>query len=50
MYSYDSMEQLKFELTLRYNTVGAAEALNFSGAGFANYDESRCNPEYWMLT
>lgn len=50
VHSYDSLDQLKFELTLRYNTVAAAEALGISGANFGTYEHSQANPAYWILT
>ena len=46
-YSYDNIDQLKFELTLRKNIVNAAIALDRSGMSFADFKNSRCNPEYW---
>ncbi|MFM1653358.1 protein-glutamine gamma-glutamyltransferase [Brevibacillus sp. B_LB10_24] len=49
-FSYDSLQQLQFELTLRNNIVNAAVALNDSGAAFTSYAESRCNPVYWHRT
>lgn len=46
-YSYASVEQLKFELLLRRQTVTAAEMLNRSGLGFEVFHKSKCNEEYW---
>lgn len=49
-YRYDSVEQLKFELALRREIVGAAEALSRSGLRFAVFHKSKCNPDYWERT
>jgi len=49
-YRYDSLDQLKFELTLRGRIVDAAVALNRSGLNFAAFHKSRCNPDYWERT
>lgn len=49
-YRYDNVEQLKFELALRREIVGAAEALSHSGMRFAVFHKSKCNPDYWERT
>jgi protein-glutamine gamma-glutamyltransferase len=49
-YRYDTLEQLKFELTLRREIVGAAKKLNSSGMRFAVFHKSQCNPDYWERT
>ncbi len=49
-FSYDSLQQLTFELKLRNDIIESAKALNSSGVSFASFDESRCNEEYWHLT
>ncbi|WP_019121456.1 protein-glutamine gamma-glutamyltransferase [Brevibacillus massiliensis] len=49
-FSYDSLHQLQFELTLRNNIVDSAVALNDSGAAFTSFAKSRCNPVYWRRT
>lgn len=49
-YSYDSMEQLKFELRMRKEIIAASYELNKSHFGFAEFRKSRCNPEYWSRT
>jgi protein-glutamine gamma-glutamyltransferase len=49
-YTYDSLEELKFELTLRTNIVTAARGLLASKAGFASFKKSRCNWKYWTRT
>lgn len=46
-YHYASMEELRFELRTRRLLTEAADALNESGAQFASFNESRCNPRYW---
>ncbi|MGO0063450.1 protein-glutamine gamma-glutamyltransferase [Brevibacillus fluminis] len=50
VFSYDSLDQLKFELKLRNDIVETAKALNDSGASFASFSRSRANPAYWHLT
>lgn len=50
VYAFESAERLSFELTVRQNIVGAARALNRSGAGFATFYNSRCNERFWNLT
>lgn len=49
-YSYASEEVLDFELRTRVQLMNAAEALNKSGAKFAVYKDSRCNPKFWRRT
>lgn len=49
-YRYDSLRQLRFELSLRREIVAAARALNQSRMGFAVFHKSRCNPAYWDRT
>ncbi|MGG1552209.1 protein-glutamine gamma-glutamyltransferase [Paenibacillus ferrarius] len=49
-YHYDSAATLLFELTLRSNIVEAARALSQSGAYFADFEHSFCNPVYWDRT
>lgn len=39
-----------FEKIMRANIVKAAYALNDSGAGFADFKNSRCNERFWILT
>ncbi len=46
-YRYDTLEQLKFELKMRKETVNAALALHNSGMSFAVFHKSKCNPDYW---
>jgi protein-glutamine gamma-glutamyltransferase len=50
IYHYRSFSELDFELSVRIETIKAAEALNKSGATFATFKNSFCNPKYWELT
>lgn len=50
VYSYQSVDQLAFELKLRKNIMLGARAMNQSKAQFAVFEDSRCNPQYWHLT
>lgn len=49
-YTYNSLNQLKFELHLRREIVNAAKALYKSGLSFAVFHKSRANPAYWDRT
>jgi protein-glutamine gamma-glutamyltransferase len=49
-YSYDSVEELQFELKLRSKIVEASRALLASKANFATFKRSRCNWKYWIRT
>lgn len=49
-YRYDTLQQLKFELALRREIVGAAKRLNGSGLRFAVFHKAECNPDYWDRT
>ncbi|WP_274363413.1 protein-glutamine gamma-glutamyltransferase [Paenibacillus thermotolerans] len=44
---YPSVRELNFELRMREMTMNAARALNSSGARFASFAKSACNPAYW---
>lgn len=46
-YEYASQEELLFELKTRRLLTEAASDLNSSGAKFAPFRESRCNPDFW---
>ena len=48
--SFDSMERLQFELSLRAQTVAAARELDRSGLDFATFRKSKCNSEFWERT
>jgi protein-glutamine gamma-glutamyltransferase len=47
IYYYESLQQLKFELTFRVNTLKAATALDKSGAKFTTFTYSFPNKKYW---
>jgi protein-glutamine gamma-glutamyltransferase len=47
VYKYHSIDQLKFELTFRLNTIRASDEQNRSEMYFSTYEYSKCNPEYW---
>jgi protein-glutamine gamma-glutamyltransferase len=47
IYYYESLQQLKFELTFRVNTLKAATALDNSGAKFTTFTYSFPNKKYW---
>ncbi|ANS73313.1 hypothetical protein AWM70_00870 [Paenibacillus yonginensis] len=49
-YTYSSAEALVFELKMRKSIVDAATDLYRSGASFADFNRSRCNPRYWTRT
>jgi len=46
-FNYNSVDELKFELALRRQTVNAANELYKSDMSFKTFRESTCNPEYW---
>jgi protein-glutamine gamma-glutamyltransferase len=50
IYDYISLEQLKFELSMRDSIVGAAQALFDSNVKFKTFNKSMCNTEYWERT
>lgn len=50
VYSYQSMEELSFELGLRKNIIESAKAMNQSKVKFSLFKNSRSNPKYWELT
>jgi protein-glutamine gamma-glutamyltransferase len=47
VYYYQSLQQLKFELLFRVNTIKAATALDKSGAKFTTFAYSFPNKKYW---
>jgi protein-glutamine gamma-glutamyltransferase len=47
IYYYESLQQLKFELLFRVNTIKAATALDKSGAKFTTFTYSFPNKKYW---
>lgn len=46
-YNFRNEDDLKFELLLRKEIVNASKALDRSGFGFAVFNKSECNPDYW---
>jgi len=50
IYAYPSFDALLFELKLRSNIVKAAYALHDSEAGFATFEHSGANPNFWTRT
>lgn len=50
IYEYSSLDALLFELRMRRHTVEASHAMYESGAQFAVFSNSRCNPRYWNRT
>ncbi len=50
VYNYDSLNELKFELTLRKSIVTASKDLNRSRMDFLVFRKSRCNPDFWYRT
>ncbi|MET1031907.1 protein-glutamine gamma-glutamyltransferase [Domibacillus tundrae] len=50
VYSYQSIGELSFELALRKNIIMSARTMNQSHVRFADFANSRCNPQYWNLT
>ncbi|RST76144.1 protein-glutamine gamma-glutamyltransferase [Siminovitchia acidinfaciens] len=50
VYSYQSMDELTFELKLRKNIIVSARSMNQGHSQFAILAKSRCNPQYWLLT
>lgn len=49
-YQFSSMDQFKFELTLRASIVNAAKELARSGLEFRVFRKSKANPDYWQRT
>jgi protein-glutamine gamma-glutamyltransferase len=47
-YAYRSLDELKFEISLRGAIVDAARQLQKSNMAFEVFRESRANPEYWI--
>ncbi len=48
VYEFSTLEALEFELALRQETIKSAILLFKSGARFATFRTSRCNPQYWI--
>ncbi|EKN70807.1 transglutaminase [Neobacillus bataviensis LMG 21833] len=47
VYEYQTISQLKFELSFRKNTMKAAQELNKSGVKFTTFRYAFCNKKYW---
>jgi protein-glutamine gamma-glutamyltransferase len=50
VYSYDSLNQLKFDIKLRANIVRAARELDGNDMSFTTFRKSKCNTDYWQRT
>ncbi|WP_257346789.1 protein-glutamine gamma-glutamyltransferase [Pseudalkalibacillus decolorationis] len=50
IYSYQSINELLFEVKLRKNIILSARAMYQGNAKFEVFEQSRCNHEYWHLT
>jgi protein-glutamine gamma-glutamyltransferase len=50
MFSYPSMNELRFEINMRKNIMESAREMNGSQATFTIFENARCNPAYWTLT
>ncbi|AGK53588.1 protein-glutamine gamma-glutamyltransferase [Bacillus sp. 1NLA3E] len=50
VYSYQSMDELLFELKLRKKIIESARSMSRGHARFASFAKSRCNPRFWHLT
>jgi protein-glutamine gamma-glutamyltransferase len=49
-YSYNSENELLFELKVRKNIIQSAVEMNKGQAVFTTFEYARCNPRYWQLT
>src|SRR5690606_31911583 len=50
VYSYQTVDELAFDLNLRKNIIASAKAMNQGHAQFAVFANSFCNPRYWQLS
>ncbi|SEQ72307.1 protein-glutamine gamma-glutamyltransferase [Piscibacillus halophilus] len=50
IYSYQSVGELEFEITLRKNIIESSKAMDQGQAEFEVFAHSRCNPKYWNRT
>ena len=50
VYSYDAMEELRFEIALRNNIVASAALMAQGEARFETFAGSQGNPAYWNIT
>lgn len=49
-YTYEDLDELKFEIELRKEIVDNAILLYESGMNFSDFENSRCNDEFWERT
>ncbi|GAE26867.1 protein-glutamine gamma-glutamyltransferase [Halalkalibacter wakoensis JCM 9140] len=49
-FSYESMNELRFEVSLRINIMESAKEMNESEVTFTIFAHAQCNPAYWYLT
>ncbi|KAA0547063.1 protein-glutamine gamma-glutamyltransferase [Bacillus sp. BGMRC 2118] len=49
-YSFPSIRELQFDLTLRQNTIESSNEMNSSEAAFTTFQYATCNETYWTLT
>lgn len=50
LFSYPSMNELRFEINIRKNIMESAKEMNASQVTFTIFKNARCNPAYWTLT
>jgi protein-glutamine gamma-glutamyltransferase len=50
LFRYRTLEQFKFELTLRDSIINASKKLNSSRFSFRTFRKSKCNPDFWQRT
>lgn len=50
VHSYNSLEELEFELTLRSNIISSAKLMSLGEARFETFAGSQGNPEYWGMS
>lgn len=50
VFEYPSVDLLLFELKLRDHLVKSSRALYMSGLSFSTFENSRCNPRFWIRT
>ncbi|WP_227522031.1 protein-glutamine gamma-glutamyltransferase [Bacillus solitudinis] len=50
LFSYPSMNELRFEINSRKNIMDSANEMNASQVEFTIFENARCNRSYWTLT
>lgn len=50
LFSYPSINELRFEINVRKKIMESAKEMNVSQAAFTVFENARCNPTYWNLT